>query len=97
LRKIDDSGMRREGRYGVAMPSVRLKKGQISGDERLRKMKRRFAVIGRGGIVNVRRRNSSMIALDLRMKTGGNDARNELNVRVQDELPRRSQVLQRAL
>jgi len=38
-----------------------------------------------------------MIALDLGMKTGGNDAKNELNARLQDELPRRSKVLQRAL
>ena len=89
--------MRREGRPGVAMPSVQLTKEQISGDERLRKMKKGFAVIGIDGIVNVRRRNSSLSALDLRMKTEGNGVRNVLNVRLQDEPPRRSQVLQSAL
>jgi len=54
LRKINESGMRRERQHGVAMPSMRLTREQITGDERLRKMKRTFAVIGRSGIVNVR-------------------------------------------
>ena len=46
LRKIDESGMKREGRHGITTRSVQLTKGRTSGDEKLKKMKRRFAVIG---------------------------------------------------
>jgi len=79
LRKIDESVMKREGRHGITTRSVQLTKGRTSGDEKLKKMKRRFAVIGRGGIVNVRGRNLIRIVSNLMMKSTGNDARNELN------------------
>jgi hypothetical protein len=96
LRKIDESGMRKEGQHGVVKPSVRLTKGRISGDERLKKMKRRFVVIGRGEIVNMRGKLSRKTS-ELGMKSGGNDAKNELNVNLQDELPKRNLVLRETL